>query len=276
MALLKKETEAERQRRSRERALERSGGPNAPMTELERSFNRDTAELFQDQYNDAVETEIWVNADFARYQAEPWIAAFALMASGYLGIKVARQGKTEADLLQIAMADFIERPAVVAAIRDESLLFAEALGKSTTEAIRMQLIQAIEAGESIPEIKKRLQTVFGFVGDERKESWRAERVARTEIARAATIGQKEYWRQTGVVEATVWDASNDACPFCLEMHGKAVSLKETYFTKGDELTVDFNGKDITMGFNYADVPGPPLHPNCRCSLVAQLAEMVGQ
>jgi len=275
MDILKKETEAERQARSRATAEERSGGANPPLDQLERSFSNDTTALFRDQYNTAIETEIWITGEVATFEAASWLEVFAIMASGYIGIKTGMQGKKEADVLGIEMADFLDRPDVVAAIRDESFLFAQSLGRSTTDAIRDQLARAIEQGESIPEIKKRLQTVFGFIDDQRKESWRAERVARTEVARAQTIGQREYWKQTGVVESVVWDASGDACPFCLEMDGKVVSINEVYFDKGAEMTVPFSGKDISMGFNYADVPGPPLHPNCRCTLIAQISEPVG-
>ena len=69
-----------------------------------------------------------------------------------------------------------------------------------------------------------------------------------------------------MVTAKKWDANGDSCPFCQSMDGKTVGLSENYFKLGDTLTVDYNGKDVHLPFNYGDTPAPPLHPNCRCVL----------
>ena len=89
-------------------------------------------------------------------------------------------------------------------------------------------------------------------------------------------GEREAWRETGVVTAIVWDAKSDACPFCLEMNGKVIGMNENFWDKGDSLTVDFEGKDITLSFGYSAIAGPPLHPNCKCGQRAQLMEMDGE
>ena len=275
MALIKKETDAERLARSRALALERSGGANTALNAMEQAFFRDTRALFGAQLTDAIGSEIWATADYGMFMTAEWVDRTSFMASGYIGMRAEVQAGKEIALLDIGMSDFIDRPGVIAAIRDEGLLLGNKLAESTTRALTDQLTRGIELGESIPEMKKRAQMVFGFAGDERKENWRAERVVRTEVARAQTIGSREYWKQTGVVERVVWDANGDACPFCLEMHGRTVGINEVYFEQGDSLTVPFHGKDITMGFDYAPVDGPPAHVNCRCSLIAELAEPIG-
>ena len=73
-----------------------------------------------------------------------------------------------------------------------------------------------------------------------------------------------------MVSAKVWDANDDACPFCLAMDGKVVELGNLFMDKGQTQTVDFNGKEIMLSNNYLPMQGPPRHPNCRCDLVPQL------
>jgi hypothetical protein len=94
--------------------------------------------------------------------------------------------------------------------------------------------------------------------------------ARSETARAFSLGGVEAWKQTGVVEVKRWDATGDACPFCLEMNGKEVPVDDAYWKEGDEMSIDWEGArdgQIRLGFGYGDVIGPPLHPNCRCAMV---------
>lgn len=81
---------------------------------------------------------------------------------------------------------------------------------------------------------------------------RAERIARTETIRAATLGQQVAWqegRATGVIPSDakqVWIVTEDdtTCPVCLELEGQEVSL----------------------GGSFGLVSGPPAHPSCRCAL----------
>jgi hypothetical protein len=56
------------------------------------------------------------------------------------------------------------------------------------------------------------------------------------------------------------------------MDGTVVDLDENFFDQGDEQTADWRGQEIVMRYDYSDVNGPPLHPNCRCVLVAELSE----
>lgn len=91
---------------------------------------------------------------------------------------------------------------------------------------------------------------------------RAEMIARTEIIRAETQGQLELWRQqveAGILEATAfkeWVVTPDdrLCPECEDMDGAKVPLD-----------ADFVGAD----------DGPPLHPNCRCTIRLAMAEELG-
>lgn len=42
--------------------------------------------------------------------------------------------------------------------------------------------------------------------------------------------------------------------------------------KYGQQATNWKGQEVVMGHDYSDVNGPPLHPNCRCVLVAELDE----
>ena len=104
-----------------------------------------------------------------------------------------------------------------------------------------------------------------------RDSKRSMMIARTETSRAYTQGQIAAWEQTGVVTEKVWSAASDSCPFCASMNGKVVGLKEDYLHNGDVLSVSAGGdRTASLRMGYGNVNGPPLHPNCRCSIVAHI------
>ena len=53
------------------------------------------------------------------------------------------------------------------------------------------------------------------------------------------------------------------CEFCSGMDGKIVELDDDYFDKGDEYKVG----DNSLNLDYDDVGEPPLHSNCRCTII---------
>jgi hypothetical protein len=46
---------------------------------------------------------------------------------------------------------------------------------------------------------------------------------------------------------------------CQAMHWKVISLDENFVNKGDTWA--------WVKIDYSDVDWPPLHPNCRCTLL---------
>lgn len=180
----------------------------------------------------------------------------------------ARDPALKASASVTALPEWIEDPEVIDALEDEMFYFAQEIDQNTADALRDALLEGMEAGESVAGLKARVQDL----GDEWAEGYRAECVARTESCRAYSKGHVEAWRSTGVVDRKVWVAAGDACPFCRDMDGTVVGLDENFFDEGDEQEVDWEGKTLVMSQDYSDVVGPPLHPNCRCAVVGELAE----
>ena len=151
-------------------------------------------------------------------------------------------------------------PAIVEYFQDRSTKIANDVNDETAKQLRDSLSQGVLAGESTYELRARVEAVMGIAS-----TMRADRIARTEVARAQGYGDIEAWSQSGVVEGKEWYCARDeiVCPFCQALEGKVFKLKENVFTKGDVSQVAGQKLDI----NYDDVAACPLHPNCRCTLI---------
>ncbi len=130
----------------------------------------------------------------------------------------------------------------------------------TAKQIRASLSQGVDAGESTYQLKARVEEIMGSAS-----SIRADRIARTEVARAQGYANIEAWSQSGVVSGKEWFTARDdrVCAYCMSLDGQVYGLQDNIFDKGDSLTID--GK--TQHYNYDDVPSAPLHVNCRCVLL---------
>lgn len=114
-------------------------------------------------------------------------------------------------------------------------------------ALRPQLKEGHEGGETYRELSRRVQGIF----DDPK---RAGRIAITESSRAVHAGQMELARETGIVGGKRWLASGDACDLCLKLAAMG--------------TIDLDAPfhvHSTGAAAYRVVMHPPLHPNCFCT-----------
>jgi HK97 family phage portal protein len=140
----------------------------------------------------------------------------------------------------------------------------------TRVQLRDLLGDGMDRGETIDQLKRRVQAWASEVGDSsRGVGWRAARIARTESARAFMAGQEEAWKQSGVVAGKRWLLAPDACEFCeaaaAEFNSsRTVPLGRAFYPLGATLTGTQGG---VMRFDYEEVGGPPLHPQCRCDLI---------
>lgn len=243
--------------------VDRTGGRNPPLSANERKIKRGVSNVLKKQEPEAIkEVERLQAAGFEFAMSEK--ATTELIGSTISGIEleVLKGGRKGAAKIGIRIGDFVDRSNVQSAIRSHTFKFAQAFGDETVKLLKEQMVQGIAAGESIPELKKRIASNF-----DQWQKYRAERVARTESARAIETGQITAWRESGVVVGKQWDSMSDACPFCLDMSGKIIELEESYFTTdGPGQEVEFGGRTINLRHNYLDVDGPPLHCGCRCDL----------
>uniref|UniRef100_A0A6M3M6I0 Putative portal protein n=1 Tax=viral metagenome TaxID=1070528 RepID=A0A6M3M6I0_9ZZZZ len=144
--------------------------------------------------------------------------------------------------------------------------FSSEVNRTTNKRIRQELKEGISKGEGVDLLRKRIELVF-----EEATKERALMIARTETARAAGFGTVEAYRQSGVVSGKQWLTAFDerTCEWCGAMNGEIVELDDNYFEKGDVFTGRDGGK---LDVGYGAVDYPPLHPNCRCTIIPVIKE----
>lgn len=94
--------------------------------------------------------------------------------------------------------------------------------------------------------------------------FRAKMIARTEITRASNEASQIAREENGIEKKERFTAMDERlCEFCNSMNWKVVWIKQSYWDKWDTITV----WDNSMKLDYETTEHPPLHPNCRCTLL---------
>ncbi|WP_018130705.1 phage portal protein [Effusibacillus pohliae] len=155
-------------------------------------------------------------------------------------------------------------PEVVAFLESYVPKFTQNVNAITQEDLQAVMIKAQLAGWGIARLKDEIRTLFNSYTD-----YRAEMIARSESVRSSNAGAHAAFKAADVTRVE-WLATEDdrTCPFCMEMDGKVVGIDQVFFKVGDKLTVkDENGQQQSLKITYEDVKYPPLHPNCRCTIL---------
>lgn len=149
------------------------------------------------------------------------------------------------------------------AIRNQILLFAGSMLSTDIDYMTNVLANGLSEGLSIAKIRKQIQDSFFGVG--RRAKNQAERITRTEVIKASNLGAQDAFEQSGVVVGKQWLTAEDdrVDPLCSSLNGKVIDLKGKFFNKGDTISAG----DKSLSLDYSDTPYPPLHPNCRCTLL---------
>lgn len=159
---------------------------------------------------------------------------------------------------------FAANPLAVNAARNSAARMAQSLWGGVADRVANVVADGI--AEGLP-----IRNIASGIGEYGFDRSRAEMIARTESAYAYTEGQVEAWKQTGVVIGKKWVLSPDACEFCEaaadEYADNPIGLDESFYGLGDSLE---GALGSIMGFSYRSVDGPPLHPNCRCAMIAEI------
>jgi len=97
---------------------------------------------------------------------------------------------------------------------------------------------------------------------------RAKMLAHTGSIWSYNEGAVLRYEDAGVAVVEWLTADDDMrCPFCAEMNGKRIETGEPFFRSGDTFSFEDRKMKIPTGARGFDVRHPPLHPNCRCTLV---------
>lgn len=154
-------------------------------------------------------------------------------------------------------------PKVLTALEKHRFGALKEITSTDARKIRTIIAGGIDSGEGIAGIRSRLLAAY-----EDMERSRATMIARTETIWAWNEGAVQGYIQSGVVTRKIWLASGDtrSCEFCLSMDGKTVDVEDSFFDKGESLVIG----DRSLDFGYEAIGHPPLHANCRCTVVAEI------
>lgn len=149
-------------------------------------------------------------------------------------------------------------PLIKEHLREQSTERIKGLVDGTTrDALKQQLIDGVEAGESIRELKKRVQDTF-----EVASAARAENIARTEVLRSSNWATREAQKVSGVVEEREWVSTPDG--------RTRTSHRELNAQKrGIDEEFEVDGKKALAPGAFGD---PAEDCNCRCTTVAVISD----
>ena len=150
---------------------------------------------------------------------------------------------------------------------------ADGVNQYTSVRVSEIIGNGVAEGKTIPEIAATVQDWAGEAGDTERGTYaRSVMIARTEAQRASRSAEVEAWKSSGLVEGKTWLLAPDACEFCQAASDafstNSVGLGESFFAKDSTLTGADGG---SMMLDYEAIDGPPLHPNCRCSMQPTLS-----
>ena len=107
------------------------------------------------------------------------------------------------------------------------------MGKIKTEQVNLRLLA--------PQVTDLPETAVV----QRINEWklkRARTVATDESIRQSNAAARETWRGSGVTKL-MWRAIGKSCPFCMQLDGKVVGIREPFMEDGEVLTAKFEKKD---------------------------------
>ncbi len=119
------------------------------------------------------------------------------------------------------------------------------------DALRDSLMEGWQAGEGIPDLKKRVGEVYG---NGNITSARAEAIARTETNNLFNGGRLQSAKDSGLNLLKVWDAHLDS-----RTGSDSKALEARYLHNGILLDDEFYDE-----VNDQFIDRPPNRPNCRC------------
>jgi len=189
---------------------------------------------------------------------------FAKVLSDGVFDAVAEGGASALAMFDIAVLFNLRDENVEQFLKSHEIQLAKAITDQIESAIRFEILEGVRAGESIPQISKRILSVWdrpiqvsvpprlgangeiiraGYSYALDVETW-ATTVARTETARGFIEGKLNGYRQTGVVKKVEFVVTPDErlCPSCAILEGAQFKINDA-------------GGII------------PVHPSCRCTFI---------
>jgi HK97 family phage portal protein len=174
------------------------------------------------------------------------------------------QGALAAAFAGSSDTTFTLTPFIEKYIADSVIKAAQSFTEETQTRLASALADGIANGDSIGDIGKSISAIYDDVLGISEPGYRIERLARTEVIKTSNEITETAYKQSGVVQKKEWLANPGACEFCRSLNGSILTLGSTFVPKGSSIDGADGGSRIN---DYEDVNHPPIHSNCRCTLI---------
>jgi len=174
-------------------------------------------------------------------KATPVIKSIVAEAGNLALQEVGKKIKKDFDINDPMTAEWIDKKA---------MKFGEEVNETTIKKLKATLAEGVLKGESIAQLKKRVEDLF--------EMWytgRDKTIARTEVLSSNNAGSLFGYEQSGVVEYKEWLATRDA------------RVRDSHkYLDGEKVLLN---KKFSNGLEYPGDPNgsPEEIINCRCTLI---------
>ena len=202
------------------------------------------------------------------FSKSQWVKAFRTAARPIIGAIAEDFGNEALETLGVEAAFNVNDPSAVRFLERRAQRFATAVNDTTWEALKAELIEGMNAGESMEELAERVEIFFEeqyrHTGDEEmyNKATRAWLIARTEVVGASNGGKLEAWKQSDVVDSKTWlsalEVDGRTRDSHMLLHGQTVPL-DGYFES--EYSGARGPAPGQMGEASEDC-------NCRCTMTA--------
>jgi HK97 family phage portal protein len=156
-------------------------------------------------------------------------------------------GKVALASVDVNMNFDLKHPRAIEWARVHALEHATSVVGTIKEQVRTRVIDGIDNGLGSDEIARNLSEFF-----DSQSKWRAERIARTEVISSYGEGSLEGYRQSGRVKMKRWLTANDD-------------------RVDDECLANQDDGPIGLSASFSSGhAAPPVHPNCRCTLIPEV------
>lgn len=175
-------------------------------------------------------------------------------------LAVEQSGKDALRELGLSLSFNLQNPRVRQFIEEQGLEKAKTVIETLKEEIKISLSAGVDAGESIEELRKRIQEIFTPF---QTAGYKAERIARTEVIGASNFGTLEAYKQSDLDLGKGWIAQFDGR--ARDSHMQAAEI----YNEKNLIPLD---EDFQVGSGAGPCPGSiglaEEDINCRCRMFA--------
>lgn len=187
-------------------------------------------------------------AGLALFDPADWLQEFLDQGRQPLAAALVSNANAQIDLYGLGISFDLSRPLLQDWLNARLNFWALHTNEETARLLTQELAAAVDAGEGIGDISRRVEKVFSF-----NDTVRAERIARTEVLAGSNHGALEAYKQSGVVERKAWLATRDqrTRDAHAEANGQTVPLDAPFLIGGESIMAPGEGS-------------PAMAVNCRC------------